>query len=170
MLHAAHEGVHVMRYLGDIRYTLAPSLDRFLLELLGDDTPPSGFLVDLTETEAIDSTNLGILARLAKRMRQLDAPRVTLVSNREDINEILMSMALDEVFNIVEDMAADIKAGEQVSAIEHDPKAMVSTALTAHRALMALSEHNRAFFSEVVTALEREDIETKDKSDDAEVD
>jgi hypothetical protein len=43
---------------------------------------------------------------------------------------------------------------------------MISTALKAHRALMELSERNRASFSEVVTALEREDPEIASESDD----
>ena len=32
VLHASHDGVHVLRYIGDIRYTLTPSINRFLEE------------------------------------------------------------------------------------------------------------------------------------------
>ena len=109
VLHASHDGVHVLRYIGDIRYTLTPSINRFLEGVFAG-PKPAGFVIDLTQADSIDSTNLGQLARIAMRMQELEAPRVTLVSNRTDINSVLASMALDEVFDIVEDTGTD--AGE----------------------------------------------------------
>ena len=97
ILHASHDDIHVLRFIGDIRYTLSPSIDRFLEEIFAT-SKPAGFVIDLTETDSIDSTNLGLLARLAKKMKTLDTRRITIVSNRTDINSVLNSMALDEVF------------------------------------------------------------------------
>ena len=84
VLHASHEDVHVLRFIGDIRYPLSPSIDRFLDGIFAG-PEPAGFVIDLTETDSIDSTNLGLLARIARRMQSLDARRVTIVSNRADI-------------------------------------------------------------------------------------
>ena len=30
VLYATYNGIHVLRFIGDIRYTLSPSIDRFL--------------------------------------------------------------------------------------------------------------------------------------------
>ena len=73
VLHASHDDIHVLRFIGDIRYTLSPSIDRFLKEIFSG-SPPAGFVIDLTETDSIDSTNLGLLARIAKAMKSLDGP------------------------------------------------------------------------------------------------
>jgi anti-anti-sigma factor len=154
VLHASHNDVHVLRFIGDIRYTLSPSIDRFLEEIFAS-SEPAGFVIDLTETDSIDSTNLGLLTRLAMRMQRLDAQRVTIVSNRADINSVLNSMALDEVFDIVEDTCLETDATQEVPQKDTDREALAHTLIEAHRALMDLSEHNREMFRDVVASLEK---------------
>jgi len=154
VLHASHDNVHVLRFIGDIRYTLSPSIDRFL-EGLFSGPKPAGFVIDLTEAESVDSTNLGLLARLAKRMQKLDARRVTVVSNRADINAVLNSMALDEVFDIISDTGLETETTQEVPQEDTDKETLARTVIDAHRALMDLSEHNREMFQDVVSALEK---------------
>jgi len=154
VLHASHDGVHVLRYIGDIRYTLTPSINRFLEEVFTG-LKPAGFVIDLTQADSIDSTNLGQLARIAMRMQELDAPRVTLVSNRADINSILTSMALDEVFDIVDDIVPDAGIAQELPQVDADKATLARTLIDAHRALMELSEHNEEMFRDVVASLEK---------------
>ena len=154
VLHATRDNVHVLRFIGNIRYTLSPSIDRFL-ERIFSDSQPAGFIVDLTETESIDSTNLGLLARLARRMQMLDNQRVTIVSNRPDINSVLNSMALDEVFDIVEDTSLETDAVQEVPQQNIDKQTLTRTLIKTHRALMELNEQNRKTFEDVVSALEK---------------
>ena len=154
ILHASHDDIHVLRFIGDIRYTLSPSIDRFLEDIFTR-SKPAGFVIDLTETDSIDSTNLGLLARLAKRMKTLDTRRITIVSNRTDINSVLNSMALDEVFDIVEDVSLEIKATREVPQQDIDRETLTRTLIDAHRALMEINEHNRKTFQDVVTTLEK---------------
>jgi anti-anti-sigma factor len=154
VLHACHNDVHVLRFIGDIRYTLSPSIDRFLEEIFTGPQPVS-FVIDLTETDSIDSTNLGLLARLALRMQRLDAQRVTIVSNRADINSVLTSMALDEVFDIINDTGLETDAAQEVPQKNTDRETLSRTLIDAHRALMDINEHNREMFRDVVAALEK---------------
>ncbi|MGB5474339.1 MAG: STAS domain-containing protein [Gammaproteobacteria bacterium] len=154
VLHARHDDVHVLRFIGDIRYTLSPSLERFLEGIFAGPTP-AGFIIDLTETDSIDSTNLGLLARIANRMRGLRGPRVTVVSNRADINSVLTSMALDEVFDIVEDTGLEAGVSREVPQENADRETLARTLIDSHRALMDLSEHNREMFQDVVATLEK---------------
>jgi len=154
VLYASHNDVLVLRFIGDIRYTLSPSIDRFLERIFAG-PKPAGFVIDLTETDSIDSTNLGLLARLALRMQALDSRRVTIVSNRADINSLLTSMALDEVFDIVEDTGPEIKAVREVPRETADKETLARTLIDAHRALMDLNERNREMFQDVVAALEK---------------
>jgi anti-anti-sigma factor len=153
ILHASREGIHVLRFIGDIRYTLGHSLDRFLEGLFAGPTP-AGFVIDLTETDCIDSTNLGLLVRIAREMQDHNAPRVTIVSNRPDINAVLTSMALDEVFDIVARTAVQPGGEQELPRKDPDREALSRTLLKAHRALMELSERNEETFRDVVTQLE----------------
>jgi anti-anti-sigma factor len=153
VLHACHDDVHVLRFIGDIRYPLSPSIDRFLEGIFAG-PEPAGFVIDLTETDSIDSTNLGLLARIARRMQSIDAGRVTVVSNRADINSVLTSMALDEVFDIVEDTGLAADTLQEVPQENADKESLTRTLIDAHRALMDLNERNTEMFRDVVTHLE----------------
>jgi anti-anti-sigma factor len=154
ILHAANQdGVHVLRFVGDIRYTLGHSLDRFLDTLFAGPVP-AGFVIDLTATTGIDSTNLGLLVRIAREMENRGAPRVTLISDRQDINAVLISMALDEVFDIVSRAPVPVGPEREVPRRDPDREALSGTLLKAHRALMELSEQNAETFRDVVAKLE----------------
>jgi anti-anti-sigma factor len=156
ILHASQDGIHVLRFVGDIRYTLGHTLDRFLDELFAGPTP-EGFVIDLTATDCIDSTNLGLLVRVAREMDNHGAPRVTLISDRPDINAVLTSMALDEVFDIVSRGSAPLGSGQELPRRKADRESLSRTLLKAHRALMELNEHNEEIFRDVVAKLEQTD-------------
>ena len=154
VLHATHNGIHVLRFVGDIRYTLSPSIDRFLKEIFSG-PPPAAFVIDLTETESIDSTNLGLFARIAKSMKNLNGSRVSILSDRTDINAVLISMAFDEVFDIVSHTSQETTAENELARVNTDKETLSRTVLEAHRALMELSERNEKMFHDVVTTLEK---------------
>lgn len=154
VFHASHEGVHVLRLVGEIRYPLCPALEGFVHELFAQGAP-AGFVVDLSATECIDSANLGVLARIAERMRVHGRPRVTIVAGKPDINEVLESLAFDEVFDITRHVELPLGEARPVVLEEADREVMARTLLDAHRALMVLSEHNQEVFQDVVQVLER---------------
>ena len=154
ILHASQDGIHVLRFVGDVRYTLGHSLDRFL-DGLFTAAVPAGFVIDLSATDCIDSTNLGLLVRIAREMENHGGPRVTLISDRPDINAVLSSMALDEVFDIVSRAPFSVGTERELPQKTADRDALSRTLLKAHRALMELSEHNAETFHEVVAKLEQ---------------
>lgn len=154
VLYASHCGVHVLFLEGDVHYTLTPSLRRFV-EGLFEVSPVGGFVIDLRGAVSIDSTNLGELARIALRMQKRRGPRVILVSDRQDINEILESMGFDEIFDIVEG-GAPPDAAWAVPQIDATPDELAKIMLEAHRTLMELNERNRLEFRDVVEMLESE--------------
>ena len=160
VLHASSGPVHVLRYLGEVRYPMAPSLARFVDELLQQASIPA-FVIDLSAVETIDSTNLGLLARLANRLRERGGPRATIIVDGGELPEVLQTMAFDEVFDIVREpppQAETVPTPEPVEIDEYlDRQAVGQTVLEAHRNLMAMSEHNREVFEEVVAAFERQD-------------
>jgi anti-anti-sigma factor len=155
VLHASHEGVEVLRYVGDIRYTLAPSLARFLDDLFSR-TTPVGFVVDLHEAGTIDSTNLGLLVRIAKRMEEKGGPRLTVISGQEDIDDLLGALGLDEVFDIVGSDGHEREAEQEVPMAKASGADVARTVLAAHRLLMDLNEHNRDQFRDVVALFEQQ--------------
>ena len=153
-LHASSNGIHGRRFIGDVRYTLSPSVDRFVKKIFAG-PPPTGFVIDLTETDSIDSTNLGLLARIAKSMKALNGSRVTILSDRAEINSVLTSMAFDEVFDIVSRATLETGTEKELNSETVDKESLSRTVLETHRALMELSERNQEMFGDVVEVLEK---------------
>jgi anti-anti-sigma factor len=154
VLYADDDHVHVLRYVGDIRHPLAPSVSRFVDTLLerfdGEDV-----VVDLSEVDAIDSTNLGEIARIAVLLAERNGKRAAIVSPREEISQVLHSMALDEVFDMLTEPTSAVP-GEPIPTIAASRELSLQTILAAHRRLMQMNEENRKKFAQVVELLEHE--------------
>lgn len=155
ILHGACNGVQLLIYAGDIRYTLSLALDTCLQRLLELDDL-RGFVVDLTAVHSIDSTNLGILARLARSMQRRGLPRVTLISDRPAINEVLEGMGFDRVFYILPRSLHQPAEVQEIPGVAADKRSMLNLLLESHRELMAMNTENHAQFQDVVKAFEQE--------------
>jgi anti-anti-sigma regulatory factor len=131
----------------------APAIKRFTDDLCAQDI--SGLVFDLSEADALDSTNLGLLARVADRAKCRCGARSLIVSNKDDINCVLSSMGFDSLFTIVDGAPGSAPEG---SALEGAPVAedeLRRVMIEAHRMLVGMSEAGRVQFEEVVNCLER---------------
>lgn len=154
--HARHDGTCILRFQGAIDYTLGTALDHFLDELFASGDFRD-ILVDLHQTDSIDSTGLGLLAKVANGMRRRDGAKPLLFSSRPDINEILHSICLDDVFVFCAlPPEADAEPGTLLPAGDPSENELARTVLTAHRLLCEINDNNRALFQNVVDAIEKD--------------
>lgn len=155
ILVGSHDGVYVLVFEGDVRLTLCTTVDIYL-EKMFQDPGFQSVIVDLSRTDNIDSTSLGLLAKLSIQADKRFSFRPTLVSTRPDITRVLASMGFDEVFSVVE---TPLEHKEQlaelpcIAAPEEDVRQRV---IDAHRTLMSLNEGNRETFHDLVAVLESE--------------
>jgi len=154
VIYAEHDGFQVLRFIGEIRYTLGPALDRFLKQLCARPAP-RGVVIDLTDTESLDSTSLGLLARVAKWLQAAGAPKATLVSTNPDINDLLYSVGFDDVFNISKAGIDEPENAETLQLEESGGPELKAVILEAHRTLIALNGRNRDEFQDVVDLLKQ---------------
>ncbi len=154
--HAAQKGVHIFRYFGAVNFTLAPGLQRFLQHLIHDGGV-SALVFDLTAAESLDSTNLGLMARVNEQARDAGAANSVIISSNEEIDVVLRSMGFDQTFDVFPATEeAPALSAEPVSAEAASAQELRRTMLEAHRALMRLSEAGRLEFEQVVACLERD--------------
>jgi anti-anti-sigma factor len=154
--HAETGGVHVFRYFGKVDYMSAPAIRRYLDGLLEQGTV-FGLVFDLTEADGLDSTNLGLLARVNQRASGLGGGKSMIVSTNEDINSVLLSMGFDQMFRIVtEPRVSGQAACDSIEAPPPSGEDLRQTMLEAHRALVCMSEAGRLEFQTVVECLESE--------------
>ncbi len=152
--HASRDGTTVIRFHGAVRYTQANALDRFLDGLFARGEF-SSIVVDLTTAESIDSTGLGLLARIARFVRRRDGVRPLLFSSQPDINAVLNSICLDDAFVMCRQVP-DLQPGQALPAGNPSETDMAQTVLDAHRLLCEMNDANRIMFQNVVDAFTRE--------------
>lgn len=150
---AESEGTFVLKFIGDVRLTLCAALDAYI-EKIFSALSFDAIIIDLTETENIDSTSLGLLAKLSILSRQKVGLLPTLVSNHEDMNRLLQSMGFDQVFNILSEGTPTSVELEDLPGQELSEEVVKDKVLEAHRILMNLNEHNREAFRDLVSTLE----------------
>ncbi len=115
----------------------------------------SAIIIDLTETQSIDSTTLGLLAKLSILSRQKIGLLPTLVTTNPTLPVCCSRWASIRcsISSIVRFRArnalSDLPPQDQSEDVVRDK------VLEAHRILMGLNESNREAFHDLVSALER---------------
>jgi anti-anti-sigma factor len=152
ILYARRADAWVLRFEGAIRYTGAHALDTFLDSLFARQDPAS-ICVDLSAATSIDSTGIGMLAKVANGLRQSGKGKPVLLSTNPEITELLVNLCLDEVCLIVTE-GVHAPAAETIPSTTPSEREVARTVLEAHRLLSGLSDQNRETFVSVVDALE----------------
>ena len=165
ILYAKEGTTYVLKFIGDIRYTICEPLSRFISSLYSSGDFDN-ILIDLTEVESIDSTNLGLLARVASLMHDRFHRRSTMISTNDNVNRILQTVGFFDVFTID---AGDGVPVANMHALSHKMTTeaeMAKAILEAHRTLSKLNETNFEMFRNVVEGLEAEllDDSTEEQS------
>ena len=158
ILFAAQDGVYVLKFVGDVRVTHGPAISTFL-DKIGNCQAFQSMIIDLSETVGIDSTSLGLLAKIAMRVDESYGAVPTIVSTNEDVTRVLLSMGFEQVFVIVREMGEGFSApgsARELPCRAVSEQVMREQVLDAHRALMALNQSNRDAFEDLVGALETE--------------
>ncbi|USE39554.1 STAS domain-containing protein [Endozoicomonas sp. SCSIO W0465] len=151
---AESEGTYVLKLIGEVRLTLCSSLEYFL-QTVFEQPGFRSVIVDLSEAETIDSTSLGLLAKLSIMARKQIDQRPVLISPQPDITRILMSMGFERIFIIVEDVDNPTAEYQEIECEDCSEESTHARVLDAHRTLMSLNENNRKAFSDLVNHLER---------------
>jgi anti-anti-sigma factor len=158
ILFAERDGVQVLKFVGDVRVTLGPTISTFLSKL-GNCKTSKSVIVDLTETDGIDSTALGLLAKISLTTQEAFNTIPTIVSPNEDITRILESMGFDQVFVILKELITRCgQLGELPTEIVSEVN-LRKQVLESHKVLMSLNERNRDEFQDLVHALENESLQ-----------
>lgn len=153
ILVGSHDGVYVILFEGDVRLTLCTAVDGYLEKMFRNEAFKS-VVVDLSRTESIDSTSLGVLAKLSIQADKLFNFRPTLVSTQPDVTRILLSMGFDDVFNIVEEPLLHREQLGELPLVNSSKADIRQQVLEGHRTLMAMNEANRDAFHDLVVLLE----------------
>ena len=152
VLVAEHNGSYVLKLVGDVRLTLSSTIDQFVERMFACVSCQS-VIVDLTEAEGLDSTTLGMLAKMALFVRKQFQIRPLAVTDNEGILRLLGSMGFEQIFDIQRACAVQAVADHELEAQTLDEQQAREKVLQAHQVLMTLNQKNRETFKELVDTL-----------------
>lgn len=152
---ADQDGVYVIKMEGDVRLTLSLSFDDFINRMFADKAFCS-VIFDLTEAQAIDSTTLGLMAKISLMGRALDFMDPIVIAVNSGIRRLLTSMGFQEIFQIVESADLASQSFKELPCDESrlDEKKIKAKVLEAHKTLIEMNAQNRETFKELMQSLE----------------
>tara|TARA_R110000824_G_scaffold52692_4_gene146307 strand:+ start:247870 stop:248352 length:483 start_codon:yes stop_codon:yes gene_type:complete len=152
ILTAEYNQIPILKLVGDVRVLMSSTIDNYFSSLYSR-AILDAMIVDLTETRGIDSTALGLLAKMAIQLRNRFNVKPSIISTNPDITRTLLGMSFDIIFDIVQEpLEADAEFGE-LNQISEPDEVIKQKVINAHQALMTLSYENKLEFQDLVSAL-----------------
>ncbi len=156
ILVGAHDGVYLIRMEGDVRLTLCASLSRYI-DGIFHDRHAKNVLVDLLGAKGVDSTTLGLLAKLALFSAKRFGIKPTLFCTDDTILRTLEAMSLDGLFVVINSRPPtthiDMVEMHCNDAGEEEIRRQV---LAAHKLLIKLNPECEHEFIDLIRTLEEQ--------------
>ena len=150
---ASHQGAYMLRFEGDVRLTLSASIDDYFQKMC-EDPDFSSVMFDLSRAEGLDSTTLGIMAKLALKIKKQFDFSPAIYSSQPGITRLLQSMGFNKLFDLRDTDDGDSDLTRDIPTVSSSQDTMRDKVLEAHRTLMELSDENKVKFANLVTTLE----------------
>lgn len=155
ILAADYKHMAMLKFVGEVRVVMSTTLDSYFTGLYRRGILDA-MLVDMSETRSIDSTALGLLAKMAIQLRNRFNVMPTIVSPNPDITGILKSMSLDLICKIVSSVPRPPTQFHELKLQTESESSVRDKVLDAHLTLMTMSEENRLEFQDLVSALKQQ--------------
>jgi anti-anti-sigma factor len=151
---AKDKGLYAIRLTGDVRLVLCLGFNEYIQQMFQD--PELHVIIfDLQLTKTLDSTTLGLMAKVALECRKRNQTKPLLLTQSSDILRLVDSMGFDEIFTISTQIPDLPNHLEDLNCKTGSENCFRERVLDAHKVLMSLNEQNRLTFKELVETLER---------------
>ena len=140
---------------GDVRVPWCVSLETYC-EAVIQQPGIKSVCVDLLATDNLDSTTLGVLAKVAIYTSSHCDEKAILLCRDENILRLVRSMGFESVFDIRNSFDAEVLDFDELPLLACTEADMKDAVINAHKTLMDMTEDNRASFGSLVNALENE--------------
>ncbi|MCK5683368.1 STAS domain-containing protein [bacterium] len=153
ILYAVNDDKCVFKLVGKIRYMMSTCFNK-AIEMIFSEHNIKTFIIDLTKTTYIDSTSLGLVAKIALFCYNQKLKKPVLLSTNNEVTEVIKSMGFEQAFVIISKIDKD--NDDNFISVNCDVKSELNdTMLEAHQILMDMNENNRDKFKNVVDLLKK---------------
>lgn len=150
-----YDGKLFIKIVGNATMKNSKTLD-LLFEKVFKETEKD-IIIDLEESNYMDSTMLGLLAKTAIRLKKTWNKKMYVMNIPNTVGMSLKSTGVDKLMEVIEKEKIGEVATEKLETRDFDVKSEKSQhILDSHRVLMELNDENKIVFKNVVNLLEQE--------------
>lgn len=147
------DAIEYIKFTGTVRYSHCAGLESHINRLF-DKRDFDEIAIDMMETDILDSTALGLLAKIAIEQKKYTELKPIILIPENELFKILKRLCFDQVFNIVSSRLIRPEANfEELNCGNQDEKAVLRRVIEAHKNLAALADSNESLFHEITQAL-----------------
>jgi len=147
------QGNYLLKLIGDVRVTLCGSLNHHMETIFGRQDVKN-VIVDMLEAEGLDSTTLGLMAKLGLHCRKEYGINVQVFCQNPSILRTLDCMGLEEIFDIIQEVPTINTELHSIESVSPEVDEIRRQVVEAHRLLMELNPDNSKEFIDLIRALE----------------
>ena len=148
-----NQGNYLLKFVGDVRVTLCGSLNRHMETIFGSQDVKK-VIVDMLEAEGLDSTTLGLMAKLGLHCRKEYGINVQVFCQNPSILRTLDCMGFDEIFDIIQEVPTINGELHSIESVSSEVDEIRRQVVEAHKLLMQLNPENSKEFTDLIRALE----------------
>ena len=155
VVQSALEGKHFyLRLIGDVRLPWCVTLENFCQASIAENDIDA-FSIDLTQAANLDSTTLGILAKVALIARKSLNIKPQLHCTDDNIYRLLWSMGFEHIVEFLREPVTQLPKYTEVEFVNCDEEAVRTSVISAHEELMDIDNRNVGKFKELVDNLKK---------------
>lgn len=150
------ENILYLKFQGDIRYTDTHGFDELIDKIEKEKSSRKEIIMNFDDTESIDSTNLGLIAKLGSYYMESFSKKINIITANNDIIRLFDSMGFEQIAEI-SDSRTNNKEFKCNVVLTGKSDICPETILKAHEELLKLDPEKNGRFQTIVDYL-RKDI------------
>lgn len=147
------DNIEYVKFYGTVRYSHCAGLESHIDSIFASNDFEE-IVVDLDQAEILDSTALGLLARIAIELKKNSELQPVIFVKKGELLNILKRVCFDQVFNIISDdkLKNEDQYEELVSGPE-DEKKVLQRVIKAHEYLAEVDQKNEALLKDITKVI-----------------
>lgn len=153
ILAASVDGIEYIKFVGTVRYSHCGGLETHIDKLFNGNEGLEA-VIDLEDAEILDSTALGLLARIAIEYRKQSNRKPVIFLKEGELTNIIRRVCFDQVFDLVFDgEGKSLENMEELVSQPQNEEQVLKRVVEAHRNLARLSKENESLYTDITSAI-----------------
>jgi len=156
ILAANRDNIEYLKFTGTVRYSHCAGLEQHINKIFVSKNFDD-FVIDLVEAEILDSTALGLLAKIAIELKECSDKKPVIIVHHGELEKILKRVCFDQVFELVyvkpQDSDQMGQTFKELQAGRQTEEQILQRVIGAHKNLASLDQKNEKLYRDITDSL-----------------